>query len=803
MSLRSVPSLLPEARPAAHDIVPVSAAQSSPLGGVPPTAQDAAKWDRILAALRRHAPLVIAVTLAGSAIGYLASRRVEPLYDAQATVWINSSSAQQSGPIRAQELLPSASWVELLRSFAIVDPVVRRLNLNLSYDRPADSTLFRSFVSGPRLRPGEYTLRVARDGRTWALSTEGREVERGAVGDSVGRRAGFLWVPESRALTPNRSVTFSVVSPRTTSVQLLGRMRSTIPDGGQFLTIVLSGADPVRTTRTANAILDQFVASSTELKKRHLVEFRQALAGQLATSERELHRSENQLEQFRVNTITLPSGVIGAAGAGQAMRDPVLANFFQQKANADDIRSDRVALEQMLAGSRGKPLNTQALLMLPGLLNNTPQLRSAIEELSLRQAALRSEQQFLTDANPRIKQLTEAVRVLELQTIPQIARNTLASLTDRERSLTARINTQSQELRAIPSRTIEEMRLARQVTASENLYNSLKARYEEVSLAEAEITPDLSVLDSAVVPLRPSTNDGPRLVLLAVLASFGLATGLALVHDRLDRRFRYPEQATTELGLHIMGTVPRLNARRRGRPDVAALSQTVESFRAIRLALRYAFVRSEPVVFAVSSPGAGDGKSLVSSNLALAFASAGERTLLIDGDLRCGTQHDTFAVNAAPGLADFLNDGAAEGDVVRSTASPKLFLMPCGKRRTRAPELLVSPRMGDLVHRMREQFDVVIIDCPPFVAGMDAYALGAAAGSMLVVLRHSVTDRKLAAAKLDVIDRLPIRLLGTVLNSVDAEGMYRYYGHDYNYGGRNGQSSIGDVATPSGLVLRA
>src|SRR5207237_9888089 len=137
-----------------------------------------------------------------------------------------------------------------------------------------------------------------------------------------------------------------------------------------------------------------------------------------------------------------------------------------------------------------------------------------------------------------------------------------------------------------------------------------------------------------------------------------------------------------------------------------------------------------------------------------------------------------------------------------ATSTPNLFVIARGARRNRAPELLISDVMRRLIISMKEQFDVIIIDSPPLVAGMDAYALGAAAGSMLIVLRPSLTDRKLAAAKLEVLDRLPIRILGTVINGVPDGGSYRYYGSRYNYAGA-GPETLGDLATPSGLVLRS
>ena len=763
-------------------------------------------WSRYIDVIKRNSLMILALVITGSAIGFLAARQVSPVYDAESTVWINTTpnGAQQTGPIRQQQLLTSASWVELLRSFAIVDPIVRNLKLNVSYTQASDSLLFRTFDWTPAARSGAYTLTIDAQGRGYLLSTaKGTVLERGVVGDSIGRKVSLRWLPEKSLLRPGRTVEFVVTSPRGVSASLVRAVHPTLPEDGQVLKISLSGDDPVRTASTVNAWAAQLVSSSGDLKKRHLLEFKRILGDQLALAEGELRASESELERFRINTITLPTGAGTLISSGLSRGDPMVTNYFQQKVALDEVRNEREALERMIADAKGGPINTQGFLQLPTILNNAPQLRSAIEELSLRQATLRTERQFLTDANPRIKQLEEAVRVVELETIPQITLAVLNSLKAREPELGTRIDAGSQELRGIPARATEEMRLARRAVASENLYNSLKVRYEEVSIAEAQTTPDLSVLDTAVAPTLPTSNDAPRLLLLAVIASIGLALGIALLRDRLDPRFRYPEQATRELGLSIAGTVPKIKANGRGVIQLAVMSQAVESFRTLRLALRYDFPDDLPIVLAVSSPATGDGKSLVASNLGLAFASAGCRTLLIDGDVRRGTLHSTFETPVTPGLVDFLHGQAPVDSIVRSTASENLFLIPRGTRRDRAPELLVSELMGGLVHAMRLQFDVVIIDSPPLVAGIDAYALGAAAGSMLIVLRPALTDRKLAAAKLEVLDRLPIRILGAVLNAVPGGGAYRYYGADYSYKDERSSEPIVDLLTPKGLVLRA
>jgi tyrosine-protein kinase Etk/Wzc len=768
---------------------------------------DGIPWTRHIDTLKRHALLILGVTLAGSTLGLLAARRVQPVYEVQSKIWIDAGGSSQNGPIRTQQLLPATSWNELLRSYAIVDQVVHKLRLNVSYKQPADSVFFTNFESLPDVRPGAYRLKIESGGRYVLSTATDTIIERGVVGDSIGRKMGFRWAPDVRLLTPGRITSFSVSTPRSASVGLLSAVSVSIPEGGQseggrFFTVKLTGSDPRRTAKTLNVWVEQFVNSADELKKRHLLEFKSILSDQLRLTEGQLQSAEAQLERFRVNTITLPSGAPPTNVAAQATSDPSVTGYFLLKDQLSQVQSERLALEQLIAGANGGGIEPQAFLMVPSILTEAPQLRAAIEELSSRQAALRTEKQFLTDANPRVKQLSETIRTLRYETIPQIAQTVLQTLRVREQNLGARVESGSGELRQIPRRTIEEQRLVRQVTASENLYGMLKARYQEVSLAEAETRPDLSVLDIALPSTRQNSKDASRLLFLAILASIAFAAAIALLHDRIDPRFRYPEQATYELGLTIAGTVPRLTPVSSGDAHVELLSQVVESFRTLRLAVRYDFPADGPIVLAVSSPSASDGKSLVSANLAMAFASTGHRTLLIDGDVRRGSLHGAFGTQVTPGLVEYLSNGTDMDTVVKSTGTDNLFLVPRGTRAIKAPELLVSERMNALIQTAREKFQVVIIDSPPFIAGVDAYALGAAAGSILVVLRQGVSNRKLAAAKLAVVDRLPIRILGAVINGVPAGGMYRYYGTDYYPAAKRG-NDVRKLAKSRGLVVGA
>jgi capsular exopolysaccharide synthesis family protein len=203
--------------------------------------------------------------------------------------------------------------------------------------------------------------------------------------------------------------------------------------------------------------------------------------------------------------------------------------------------------------------------------------------------------------------------------------------------------------------------------------------------------------------------------------------------------------------------------------------------RSVRLSLVHFYGGNGPVVVTVTSPGIGDGKSFLSANLALACAEAGQSTLLIDGDARRGGLHRALRRPRKPGLTDCLAGAAPLEAVTQTTMYPSLDFIGAGSRFRDSPELLGSPAMAELLERVRTQYGVVLVDSPPLGSGVDPYTLGTLTGNMLLVLRTGTTNLSLARTKLTVLDHLPIRLLGVVLNDVRPGGMYRYYSYLSGY----------------------
>jgi tyrosine-protein kinase Etk/Wzc len=173
-----------------------------------------------------------------------------------------------------------------------------------------------------------------------------------------------------------------------------------------------------------------------------------------------------------------------------------------------------------------------------------------------------------------------------------------------------------------------------------------------------------------------------------------------------------------------------------------------------------------------------EGKTLVTTNLGVSFAELGLRTVILDADTRRGDVHHFLGGNRTPGLTDFLESSASGDDVIQSTSHAGLDFIGSGTRVSHSPELLSSRRMGDLLAALRKLYDVILVDSPPLGAGADPLVLGSITGHMLYVVRSGSTEKDFAMTKLEPLDRLPIRVMGVVLNDYvpDKLSAYRYYG---------------------------
>ena len=735
---------------------------------------------RYLFAILRYKWLLILAILVGGAGAYYGWSHTGVTYTAEGNLWIEVESGGARGdvgPIRASGLLEANAWIELLRSYQVLDTVAVRERLFLQV--PADfEPAFERFELGEEYRPGDYELAVGASGEDFVLSTaEGALVQQGMFGVPIGENVGFVWAPARGSFPPEATVSFSVLTPRDAARSLAARLRTDMDRSGNFLRLSLSGPNPEKIASILNRLMERHVSVAADLKSRKLEQTLLILDEQLNSVEDSLARAEQDLEEFRIRTISLPSDQSMPIAPGlDITRDPVFANYFDMKIEVEELRRDRNRLESALEGFESGPVRIEALEIIPAATSSA-ELRTILEELVEARAELRALRERYADDYGPIQDVLARINTLETSALPNAVQGIIAELHTRQAQMEGYVAAAAADLEAIPPRTIEEGRLERRVTTTENLYNDIRGRVEAARLAAASSIPDVSILDEATPPRRPSDDQRVPIAAMIFFGCVGAAAAGALFMDRVDARFRYAGDVSRDIGLGILGSIPRIEPAK-GKKGALNAGQALEAFRELRIHVGFAYGSAGPITLVITSPSEGEGKSLVASNLAVAFSEVGKRTLLLDGDTRRGDAHRLLGRERTPGLIDYLRERSDE-DIIQATDHPYLDFIGSGSRGVSTPELLASPRMAYFMGTLKRTYDVIIVDSPPLASGGDPLILGSLMGNLAVVIRTGTTERALAQAKLDQLSRLPIRILGAILNDVAPTDSYHTYYTSY------------------------
>lgn len=734
---------------------------------------------RYLFALLRYKWLLALAIVVGGGGAYFAWTNTEVTYTAEGNLWIevDTRGAGDVTPIRTSGLLQQSAWIELLRSYQVLDSVVVARGLHIQ--TPADfSPAFSTFQLEDRYAPGDYELRVGETGEDFVLVTaQGALVQQGRFGGPIGENVGFRWSPAPGSFPGGETIGFSVLTPRDAARNLSDELVTGMDRAGNFLGLSLVGKDPESIAGILNAVMDRYVAFAAELKRGKLDEILLILEGQLINQEDELAQAERELEEFRITTISLPSDQSTPISPGlEFTRDPVFGSFFNMKIQLEQLRRDRVRLQAAYDGFSDGPIRIEALEVIATAAASS-ELRRILDELVDARSQLRVLRDRYADDYPPIQNLLVQVESIETRAIPRVVLGIINELSARELEMQGFVDGATAELQAIPPRTIEEGRLRRHVATTENLYNEIKGRVETARLAAASSIADVRILDHATEPRVPTEDQRLPLAAMVFFGCLGVAMGGAILLDRMDARFRYAADVSRDIGLDILGSVPRIESGR-GRRGVINAAQALEAFRELRIHIGFAYGAAGPITLTITSPSEREGKSLIASNLAVAFAEVGRRTLLIDGDTRRGDAHRLLGRERSPGLIDYLRERAGE-DIIQGTDHANLDFIGSGSRGVSTPELLASARMAYFMGTLKRTYDVIIVDSPPLASGGDPLILSSLTGNLALVIRTGATEKGLALQKLEQLSRLPMRVLGAILNDVDPTSAYQTYYASY------------------------
>jgi succinoglycan biosynthesis transport protein ExoP len=727
------------------------------------------RLEELFSTLRRHVRLVVgAVAVTVAATGLMAYAR-GPVYRAVAVMRLSDPRRALTGgvvddPARADQSMfadPLLSQVELLKSRTVAGAVVDSMPMLRALTRKFPTSVLGE-LAVPAAGADSFQLTFGRDSFVAEGPSGRRSAEYGTAVSFDGIRFSVRHHPDGgqgRLRVLSRD---AAISRLLRDVRVKPRVRTDIVD------VAYSAPDPYFAQQVVNRVVDIFRTTSAEAAQLQSRRRREFLEAQLKVNDSVLADAREALTAFHRHARasgsreSLAREQIGMAGA---------------ELQRQELEAERRTYEGLLAALRDRDSAVsrraiQSALSTPGVVASP-----AVTQLSTQLFQYETARDSLASrsvSHPELPRLNLLIASTVANLVRAVQLGVQSSITSLDRRIAAlnELRARQQQLSATEA---EEARLTERVDNARKVADELRIEYQKAGIAEAVTVGQVEIVDHAAIPAKPAGIGLPEQLALGLLLGLVLGAGGAFLAERLGGAIARRVQVE-QLGMSVLGVVTHLDrdAQEKGAKSPDAV---IEGFRGIRLAIMNAQGAAGPVVVTVTSPGKGDGKSFISSNLALAFAYANHRTLLVDADLRRGALHRVLSLPRKPGLTDFLVGDTARELVVKPTSHPSLDFLASGSRRRDAPELIGSPRMADLVTSLRSTYDVIILDTPPLGAGVDALVLAGLAGNLMMVLRLGKTDRQLAEAKLEILRRLPLRVLGAVLNDVRNGSEYRAYAY--------------------------
>jgi capsular exopolysaccharide synthesis family protein len=563
-------------------------------------------------------------------------------------------------------------------------------------------------------------------------------------------------------------------------------------DTTRILDLICESTDPAFAADYVNTVAEEFGQLQMEAHWESVRKTTAWLNGQLAEAKRKLEDSEAKLQEYAAS-----SSILTTDGKDGFAEDK-LKEIQHELSVASAARIQTQSIFQV--ASRSLPAS------------GVPHVADNAELAKLRQQLVEA-REIYTDENSKVKQLRALIKIQEdaltgeKSSAMDKIRDDYTAAQLREDVLTKEYKNQSDIVMDRASRYTKYNILKREVDTDSELYGALLQKVRESGVASAFSASNVRLVDPAGVPTDPFR---PRLsvnVLGGFLGALVLGVCLVILGDQVNRSLNLPGESTLHLHVPELGVIPaydtsvemlprgtartigNLEAGKKGESFELALrndaqSLVAESFRNVLTSILLSdSAEHRPRVIVVTAAGRQAGKSSSVSNLALALAEIGHKVLVIDADLRRPRQHNIFETSNTWGLSDILQERTALKDMpleaLARPLEPKgLYLLPAGPACHNVSSVLYSERVGELLQRVRREFDTILIDTPPVLMVADARIMGRLADAAILVIRAGETTRDVAfQAKQRLVDD-GITVLGSILNHWRVKGK----GRNYNYG---------------------
>jgi capsular exopolysaccharide synthesis family protein len=546
-----------------------------------------------------------------------------------------------------------------------------------------------------------------------------------------------------------------------------------------IVNITFEAADPDLTANAVNTLTATYLDQQAAEAGHDASSVRQWVDQRLAEQRERLTASEAALHAYLAQHDAV------AVTDGDNITVQKLSDLNTALTRAKTERMSKEALYRQLASVRSNP---DALGTLPVVMSNAvlQQLRAQLAELKQKEAALSQE---LGDRHPDMLALRAEIELTsgrldaEVAKLTEAVRNELEAAQAIERDLTGALESQKREVVGLNQKSLDYGALQRQVNSDRQIYQRLLTESQTRAVTDTVTPGRLRIVEAAVRPLRPIGPQTRRDLLLVVLAGIVLGLAAPLAAEALDHRVKTPADVEERLNVSCLALVPLVRRPPRGGRPLMTLEGTAynEAFRRIRAALRPVRPGARAASrLLVTSALPAEGKSLVAVNLAIAFARAGQRVLLVDADLRRPVVHRNFGMEPSPGLSNLLTREVNPKAAIRATPIHDLFVLTSGAEHADAAELLASPNLPLLLGLFDDRFDWIVLDSPPVGPVADACLIAPLVHQTLVVVAASSTTVAAGSTAIDQLKASGARIAGAVLNRADMERSAYYYSPYYH-----------------------
>ncbi len=367
----------------------------------------------------------------------------------------------------------------------------------------------------------------------------------------------------------------------------------------------------------------------------------------------------------------------------------------------------------------------------------------------------------------------------------------LAVLKELEASLQEELKNASNMDQVLTDNTLDVQDNKEELKQVEDAATKISMEVEKLDV-ELQAPPRISLLEEAIPPTTRNTKKWYMTFGMIAIGSFFGCLFLVAFLEMQSHRIDSADEVIADLGLTVVGSLPMLpaTARRnrgmvRSEKDSHWYNLLLESIDATRTMLIHAARSGGHRVVMIASALPGEGKTSLASHLATSLARSGQRTLLVDADLRCPTIHGLFDLPPEPGLSELLRGQATLEDVVSATAVEELKVIPGGRCDAQTLRILSQGGMGGLFGQLKEHFDFVIVDSSPILPVADALIMAQQVDAVLFSVLADVSRKKQVLAAYQRITSLGIKVLGAVLTGVSDRTNYgRKYYTAYSASGR-------------------